>query len=144
MIILKVEQLTKTFGGLVAIQDLDFEVEEGSIKAVIGPNGAGKTTLFNLISGILPPTAGEITFKNREINRLKPHERCALGIGRTFQLVELFGVMTVLDNIMVGCHTRTKTEFLANALRLPSAKREEELIKEKSGKILDFLGILDL
>ena len=141
MAILEVKGLTKAFGGLFAINSLDFEVDEGAIKAIIGPNGAGKTTLFNLINGVFPPTSGEIIFANIRLNKIKPYRRCILGIGRTFQIAESFGLMSALENIMVGCHSRTKREFLTNAFCLPAAKKEESLIREKSERILDFLGL---
>jgi branched-chain amino acid transport system ATP-binding protein len=100
--LLKLERVVKAFGGLVAVQALDLTVAEGEILGLIGPNGAGKTTLFNLITGVYQPTAGSIIFRERDITRLKPAERCKLGIARTFQLVRPFPHMTVLDNVCVG------------------------------------------
>jgi branched-chain amino acid transport system ATP-binding protein len=100
--ILKTADLRKEFGGVVAVMDVSFEVEEEEILAIIGPNGAGKTTLFNLISGVHPLTGGEIHFKGQRLNGLEPHVISSLGIARTFQNVQLFGNMTVLENVMVG------------------------------------------
>lgn len=101
--ILEVEDVVMAFGGLTALLNLNFQVESGIIKAIIGPNGAGKTTLFNVITGTFPPTEGFIRFKNTFIENLKAHEISKLGISRTFQTVELFTNMTVLENVMVGC-----------------------------------------
>jgi branched-chain amino acid transport system ATP-binding protein len=141
--ILEVNRLAMAFGGLMALIDLSFTVKKGMIKAVIGPNGAGKTTLFNIITGSFPPTDGSITFKGSPIERLKAHKIAALGISRTFQTVELFGNMTVLENVMLGCHIRIRTSFLASGFRLPSARQKEAQIKEKAMKILKFVGLAD-
>jgi branched-chain amino acid transport system ATP-binding protein len=139
--LLKVDNVKKVFGGLMAIADLSFEVKTGQIKSVIGPNGAGKTTLFNLITGVHPATSGEIVFQNRRIDRLKPYEIASLGISRTFQTVELFGNMTVLENVMVGCHPRTRSGILAAGLRWPKMKKEEAWTREESLKKLDLGGL---
>jgi len=133
--------LSKAFGGLVAIFDLEFNVPRGIIKAIIGPNGAGKTTLFNLLSGIFPSDKGSTLFQNQPITRLKPHQIAALGISRTFQTVELFKEMTALQNIMVGRHVRTKSGFFGAGLKLPGSRREEKAIREKAEYYLDFVGL---
>jgi branched-chain amino acid transport system ATP-binding protein len=138
--ILEVEQIVMAFGGLMALIDLDFEVEKGTIKAIIGPNGAGKTTLFNVITGTFPPTEGTVRFKDQSIETLKAHEIAKLGISRTFQTVELFTNMTVLENVMVGCHTRTHSSFIASGFRLPSVRRKEEQIRSTAMEILEALA----
>ncbi len=125
----------------MAIWDLSFGVMPGQIKAIIGPNGAGKTTLFNIITGILPPTGGTVHFKGKVINGEKPHLIAKRGISRTFQTVELFGNMTVLENVMVGRHIRTRMGLLRSGLRLPGVKREERNILEKAREKLSTVGL---
>lgn len=139
--ILEVEDVIMSFGGLMALINLGFHVREGIIKAFIGPNGAGKTTLFNVITGIFPPTEGAVRFKGKPIDRLKPHEISRLGISRTFQTVELFANMTVLENVMLGRHIRTRSSFVASGLRLPHARRQEEEIRCRAMEILEFIGL---
>ena len=141
--ILEVNDVIMTFGGLTALISLNFQVTRGTIKAVIGPNGAGKTTLFNVITGTFPPTEGAIFFKGQSIENLKAHEISRLGISRTFQTVELFTNMTVLENVMVGCHTRIKSSFIASGLRLPTVRRKEQRMREKAMEILKFIGLAD-
>ena len=131
------------FGGLMAIANLNFQVKKGVIKAIIGPNGAGKTTLFNVITGTFPPTEGEVQFKGRTIEKLKAHQIAKLGISRTFQTVELFTNMTVLENVMVGCHTRTQLSVIASGLRLPRFRRVEKHMRTRAMEILDFIGLAD-
>jgi len=126
--ILEIKGLTKIFGGLTAINNIDLNVTRGSITAVIGPNGAGKTTVFNIIAGVIPPDKGEIIFNGKRLNGTSPPERVKLGIARTFQHVLLFKDMTVLENIMVGRHSRTGSGFLSSGLRLPAMRREEDEI----------------
>jgi branched-chain amino acid transport system ATP-binding protein len=141
--ILEVEGVVMAFGGLMALFKPDFKVKRGTIKAIIGPNGAGKTTLFNIITGFFAPTEGAVRFKGRSIKKLKTHEIAARGISRTFQTVELFGNMTVLENVMIGCHTRIPISFVGSGLRLPEAKRKEEEMRERALKILKFIGLAD-
>jgi branched-chain amino acid transport system ATP-binding protein len=141
--ILEVEQIVMTFGGLMALIDLEFEVDKGMIKAIIGPNGAGKTTLFNVITGSFPPTEGTVRFKGQSIENLKAHEIARLGISRTFQTVELFTNMTVLENVMVGRHTRLRSSFIASGFRLPNVRRNEEQIRSTAMEILEFTGLSD-
>jgi ABC-type branched-subunit amino acid transport system ATPase component len=140
--ILETSRLRKIFGGLMAVVDLNLKVMPGQIKAIIGPNGAGKTTLFNIITGILPPTGGTIRFKGREISGEKPHRIAQKGISRTFQTVELFGNMTVLENVMVGRHVRTKKGLIQSGLRLPGVKREERLVLEMAQEKLEVVGLM--
>ncbi len=139
--ILEVEDVVMAFGGLTALLNLNFQVESGIIKAIIGPNGAGKTTLFNVITGTFPPTEGLIRFKNTLIENLKAHEISKLGISRTFQTVELFTNMTVLENVMVGCHTRIQSAFIADGLRLPHIKKKEAQMRDRAMEILKFIGL---
>lgn len=141
--ILELEKVGMVFGGLLALNDQNFQVKRGTIKAIIGPNGAGKTTLFNVITGIFPPTRGTICFKGKSIQQLKAHEICNLGISRTFQTVELFDNMTVLENVMVGCHTRTRSSFLASGFAFPGTRRKERHIQSKAIEILEFIGLKD-
>jgi branched-chain amino acid transport system ATP-binding protein len=129
--------------GGMALNDLDFKVRRGMIKAIIGPNGAGKTTLFNVITGSFPPTKGTVTFNGRPIQHLKAHKIANRGISRTFQTVELFGNMTVLENVMLGCYTRIRTSFMASGFVLPQARRKEKQIMENALKILKFIGLAD-
>ena len=145
MSILKVENLSISFGGLKAVDNVSFEVPEKSIYGLIGPNGAGKTTIFNCISGFYKPDSGNVLFSNndKEINlvQYKVHDIIGQGLARTFQNVELFKMMTVLENLMVGDHSKTKGNILAEGFRLPFIQREEDKVKEKAMKILDFLGL---
>jgi len=139
--ILKIQDLQKYFGGLRAIDGLSFSVSEGQIKSVIGPNGAGKTTLFNLITGVFPPTRGKFEFAGRALNGMKPHEIARAGISRTFQNVELFPNMSVLENVMLGCHTRTGAGLFRAGLRLPGMRLEEKRTREEAREELRFMGI---
>lgn len=124
-IILELTRMRKEFGGVVAVNDISFGVVRGEVFAVIGPNGAGKTTLFNLISGALSPTSGEVRFKNEVITGLPPYQIAARGLARTFQSVQTFDNMTVLENVMVARDTRSRYGFLQAALHLPQSVREE-------------------
>jgi branched-chain amino acid transport system ATP-binding protein len=139
--VLKVQGLQKSFGGLRAIDSLDFTVAEHQIKSIIGPNGAGKTTLFNLITGIFPPTRGTLEFKGKILNGLKAHDIACLGISRTFQNLELFGNMSTLENVMVGRHSRTAAGLFSTGLRLPRMRQEERKIEEKAYAELLFMGL---
>lgn len=141
--VLEVQKVVMAFGGLMALSNLNFRVKRGIIKAIIGPNGAGKTTLFNIITGSFPPTEGTVWFKGRPIQHLKAHKIADRGISRTFQTVELFGNMTVLENVMLGCHTRVRTSFMASGFVLPQSRRKEEKIRKSSMKILKFVGLGD-
>ncbi len=144
MALLEVKNLSKRFGGLQAVKDVSFSVEQGSIKAVIGPNGAGKTTLFNLVSGFLTPDAGAILYRDMPIHAKRPYEIAAQGLSRTFQHIRLFAHMTALENVMVGRHVRSRAGFIAGMLNLPWTWREEREIRDKAAELLDFLGIGNL
>ncbi len=139
---LAVQSLSKAFGGLQALYDVSFTVERGTIYGLIGPNGAGKTTLFNLITGVFSPDEGRILFENKEIQGIPIYDVVKTGIARTFQNVELFGGMTVLENVMVGCHVRSRSGFLGAVSRLPRVMKEERRIKQKSLELLDFVGLM--
>ncbi|WJQ01768.1 ABC transporter ATP-binding protein [Geobacillus stearothermophilus] len=138
---LHVERLTKRFGGLLAVNDVTFSVEQGKINAIIGPNGAGKSTFFNLISGLHRPTSGTITFKGRDITRLPANERAKLGIARTFQTTHLFEQATVMDNVIIGHRLRTSSNLFDAILRTKRHHREEQACKEKAMEVLDFVGL---
>lgn len=140
---LKLDRLTIRFGGLVAVNEVDVEIPEGSIFGLIGPNGAGKTTLFNIISGVFAPTSGRVLFKGREIQGMPPFRVNRLGIARTYQNINLFKHMTVLENVMVGCHTRSRSGLVASVLRTPRQRSEEKAIREKSLDILHFMELDD-
>jgi len=139
--ILQTQELRKTFGGVVALDGVDFEVNLHQIKAVIGPNGAGKTTIFNLISGIYPPTSGTIKFRQHRINGLRPYVVAEKGISRTFQNVQVFENMSLLENVMVGRHCRTRSEFFAAIMNLKSTRSEEKSIHDYSLEMLSFVGL---
>ncbi len=140
MSLFEVSGVSKAFGGLSAISDLDLTVEEGEIVSVIGPNGAGKTTLFNLITGFYPIDSGAVAFQGRELNGLSPDEIAKAGIARTFQTVRLFLNMTVLENVMVGLHGRSKGSALGAILRTPGYRREEERVRAEAIRQLEFFG----
>jgi len=141
--ILEIRDLRRAFGGLLAISSLSFAVTPGIIRAVIGPNGAGKTTLFNLITGVLPTSGGQILFEGTDIANWKPHRIAKRGISRTFQTVELYHGMSVLENVMVGRHTRTTGGLFSSGFRLPSVRREEKKIRADALEILDLVGLAD-
>lgn len=141
MDILQVHDITKDFGGLRALCNVNFKIKIGKIKALIGPNGAGKTTLFNIINGFLPSTHGKVFFEGEEITNLKPYIVSRKGIGRTFQTPQVFLDMSILENIMVGFYLETKSEFIASGLKITGTIQEEKRIKKKSLEILDFLNI---
>ncbi len=139
--LLKTTNLGKKFGGLMAVFDVNLDVEPGEIVAIIGPHGAGKTTTFNLISGVLSPTEGIIHFAGHPLNDLKPYAITSLGLARTFQNVRLFGNMTVLENVMVGRHVKTQYGLFGAAFRLPYARSEEKAIREQAIKYLTYVGL---
>jgi branched-chain amino acid transport system ATP-binding protein len=141
--LLELQNLNRRFGGLHAVNNVSFNVEQGMIKAVIGPNGAGKTTLFNLIAGNLPANSGEIYFNKTKINGRKPFQIARQGLSRTYQNIKLFHGMTALENVMLGRHIRSKAGFMAGMLNLPWTWSEEKKIREKASEYLDLLGVFD-
>jgi len=143
-VLLKVEKLTKRFGGLVAVNEVDLTVEQGKITAIIGPNGAGKSTFFNLISGVFKPTSGRILFQGQDITRMRPDQVARLGIARTFQTTHLFEHATVLDNIIVGYRLRTRSGLWDAIFRTPRLRREERESREKAYEALEFVGLADM
>lgn len=143
MAILQVNNLTLRFGGLTAVSNLSFEIEENSITSLIGPNGAGKTSVFNCLTGFYKANEGDIVFLGKSIKKIKPFKITELGMARTFQNLRLFKYMTVLENVMAGMHCRSSSGIVSSILRLPSQKQEEQRIKDVSEKCLDFVGILD-
>lgn len=140
MALLETRKLNKAFGGVKAIQDVDFHIDEGEIVSIIGPNGAGKTSFFNVVSGIFAPDDGKVVFDGLDISGQQPSKITQAGIARTFQNVRLFPNLTVLENVMVGQHCRTKSGVFSAILRTPSFKREEAMIEEKAKEILSFFG----
>jgi len=141
MALLEVRKLTKNFGGLCAIQDLDIDVLNSEILGLIGPNGAGKTTLFNIISGFFKPSSGTITFNGQDITGLKAYEVAKLGIARSFQACALFTKLTVLDNVFTGFHMHYKRSVWKELLRTGSAREEEKIMRQKAMELLDFTGL---
>jgi branched-chain amino acid transport system ATP-binding protein len=138
--VLEIRGLKKQFGGLAALGGVDMHVDEGEIVSVIGPNGAGKTTLFNIVTGIYGSDEGDLEFDGHSLSGLKPNQITRLGIARTFQTVHLFPNMTVLENAMVGQHSRTHSGLLGAVLRLPTTRREERKIEERARDCLAFFG----
>ena len=141
MTLLELKSLSRHFGGLKAVCDLDAHIEEGKITSLIGPNGAGKTTAFNLITGLLPVSHGKIFFNKTDITGHAPYKIARMGIARSFQNTRIFSNMTVLDNVKVGMHTRTGKGIFSAALKLPGLRHEEQYITEESMKHLAFVGL---
>jgi len=139
--LLQTQRVTKQFGGLIAVSEVDFAIPRHAIVSIIGPNGAGKTTLFNMLTGLYRPTAGKIVFDGHDITGLRPDKIVALGVARTFQNIRLFATMSALENVMVGQHARTKTGLLGAILRPPRVRTEESEIRAKAGETLEFVGL---
>jgi branched-chain amino acid transport system ATP-binding protein len=141
MTLLRVENLSKEFGGVHAIEDLSFTVEPGTIHSIIGPNGAGKTTLFNLITGLYTPSAGQVLLRDQVVSGRKPFELAALGMSRTFQNLQIFFNMTALENVMVGHHLHLDTRFLPSLLRLPRMARRDRECRAACVELMEFVGL---
>jgi branched-chain amino acid transport system ATP-binding protein len=139
--LLQLEGITQRFGGLVAVDKLDFSIEAGSIVAMIGPNGAGKSTVFNLITGIYAPSAGRIVFNGKTISGLKTSSIAAGGIARTFQNIRLFAFMSALDNVMTGEHPRMRANVLDSLLHTPRQRAEERRVRERAHELLRFVNL---
>jgi len=141
MPLLEVHRLSKRFGGLVAVKQVDFTIEKGMIASLIGPNGAGKTTFFNMLTGIYPPTSGRVLLENQDITGFPPHQLTSLGITRTFQNIRLFSNLSVLENVLVGRHSRLRTGLLGTLLRPPAVQQEEHQAQKQALHLLDFVGL---
>ena len=141
MSMLKVESLTKIFGGLRAIDDLSFTIRPGHVHSVIGPNGAGKTTLFNLITGVYQPTSGRISLEDRDLAGLAVHQRAELGMSRTFQNLQICMNMSALDNVMIGRHRHLNRRFLPALLRLPGVVTGDRKARERCAELMDYVGL---
>ena len=142
--ILETRDIGIQFGGLKAVDNVNFKAEEGEITALIGPNGAGKTTLFNLIAGFYQPTSGKVYFKGQDITSLKPYQRTRIGLARTFQNINLFKDMSVMDNALVGQHCRMTYDPITAMLSLPAKRKQEKQSREEIMKILDFMGLANV
>ena len=143
MILLSLKNLTKTFGGLAAVAGVSFDVERGEVVGLIGPNGAGKTTVFNLVTGAIPSDSGDIFFGGHRLNGRKPHQIVKLGLARTFQTIRLFPRMSLLENVLCGCHCRMRSGAISSTFRFPSQIREERVAMTRAMEELDFVGLSD-
>lgn len=139
MAILEINNVTKRFGGITALEDVSFKVEEGEIHGLIGPNGAGKSTMFKNIAGFYTPTKGSIVYQGQKIEGKKPHDISEKGIVRTFQETTLFSEMTVFENVMVGCHIKARTDLFSAVLGLD--KKKQKLAEQKAMEVLEFMGL---
>jgi branched-chain amino acid transport system ATP-binding protein len=139
--ILEAAAVTKAFGGLVAVDQVDFSIPRRSIVSIIGPNGAGKTTFFNMLTGLYKPTNGRILFERRDITDRRPDKITSLGIARTFQNIRLFATMSALENVLVGRHARMKAGLFGSILRTPRVRREEREVREKARATLEYVGL---
>ncbi len=142
--LLELKNVVKKFGGITALSDISFQVNQGDIFGIIGPNGAGKTTIFNMITGVYPVTSGDVVFNGQSLNGKKTFEIIDGGIARTFQNIRLFSNMTVLEHILVGHHSRMKTGLLGSLLHTASMKKEEEEAVEEAHKLLQYVGLDDV
>jgi len=141
MALLEVTQLRKEFGGLVAVDDVDFQIEERTISSLIGPNGAGKTTFFNMLTGVYKPTAGRIIFDGQNVTGKPPHAVTERGVGRTFQNIRLFQNMTSLENVLVGMHARLKGNVFTAVLKTPRVRHEEAGARKRADELLKYAGL---
>src|SRR5438309_9968418 len=140
-VLLRTELLRKEFGGLVAVDDVDFDVPRGSIVSLIGPNGAGKTTFFNMLTGVYKPTAGRVVFDGAEMTGKPPHAFTQRGIGRTFQNIRLFQNMTALENVLVGMHVRLRGTLFEAIVRTPRVRKEEAEARVRARELLEYSGL---
>jgi len=141
--ILSAENVTKVFGGLVAVEDITFQIPERAIVSIIGPNGAGKTTFFNMLTGLYRPTYGRISFNGRNVTGRRPDLILKDGVARTFQNIRLFATMTALENVMVGQNARMKSGLFGSIFRLPRVRREEKAVEDKARETLSYVGIAE-
>jgi branched-chain amino acid transport system ATP-binding protein len=142
-VLLDIEKISMRFGGLFAVSEVDLHVNQGETRGLIGPNGAGKTTILNIISGLYPPAHGNIVFDKKNITGLSPHVITELGIARTFQNIQVFQGLSVVENVMVARHVRSSVNFFSTILKMPSAHKEETGIADKALKALRFVGLAD-
>jgi len=141
---LRIDGISKNFGGLKALNQVSFEVAEGSITSLIGPNGSGKTTLFNCISGVLRPTSGRIVYRDTEITGWAPHRVCAIGVGRTFQEIQLFPNLNVIENVIAARYCRSRATVLESILCLPSDRRERKQTLELAEELLEWVHLAEV
>ncbi|MGK2932510.1 MAG: ABC transporter ATP-binding protein [Solirubrobacterales bacterium] len=139
--LMSTRKVSKRFGGLVAVDTVDLDIEEGTISSVIGPNGAGKSTLFNMLTGLYRPSSGQVSFRGREISRARPDKIMALGIARTFQNIRLFPTMTATENVMIGQHARMNAGLFGSILRPPWVRKEERRVEDRAHEMLDYVGL---
>ncbi len=140
--LLKIDNVTRTFGGLVAVADFSLELQKGELLGLIGPNGSGKTTVFNAITGVYPPSSGDILLDGHSITKLPPHKIIGRGVARTFQNIRLFKALTVLDNVLVGSHLHHKVNVLQAMVHTPAFAREERTLRREARELLDIVGLL--
>jgi len=138
---IRAEQVTKEFGGLVAVDDVSLDVPRYSIVSLIGPNGAGKTTLFNMLTGLYKPTSGTVLVGDTNVTRKRPDQITALGVARTFQNLRLFGAMTAIENVLIGRHARMRTGLVGSIVRPPRTRREEREARARSRELLAYVGV---
>ena len=141
--ILEAKGLTRRFGGLIAVNNVSFTVNRGEIFGLIGPNGAGKTTFFNVVTGLVPPSSGQMLYQGVDISRLRPHQVAAKGIARTFQNIRLFGNLSALENVMIAQHVHSQSGVLTGVLGLQPAPQEERQIRQRAMELLDLIGLSD-
>ncbi len=141
MVLLEAQEVTKSFGGVKALNGVDVTLQEGTITALIGPNGSGKTTFFNILTGVLPMDAGRVIFLGQDIGKWPAHRRAALGIARTFQNLQIFQEMTVLENVMIGGFRHTHSGFFGGGFGLPRARREMEQLRDRALELLERMGL---
>ena len=141
MSLLEINGLSKSFGGVHAVQNLEYTVESGKVHSIIGPNGAGKTTLFNMVTGVYAPTSGKAHFDGRDITGLPAYKLAALGISRSFQNLQVFFNMTVMENVMVGTHLHCRRGFLQSLLHTPSISRSNEGARRRAAELLEWVGL---
>src|SRR5215212_168157 len=135
------QNITKAFGGLVAVDDVSFEIPTGKIVSIIGPNGAGKTTFFNILTGLYKPTSGRLLFEGKDVTAKRPDQITHAGVARTFQNIRLFGTMTATENVMVGEHARMKAGLFGSIFRPPWVRSEERDVRERAHELLEYVGI---
>jgi branched-chain amino acid transport system ATP-binding protein len=139
--LMRVEEVSKEFGGLVAVNAVSVDVPTGSIVSIIGPNGAGKTTLFNMLTGLYKPTSGRVILGDRDVTGARPDIITSRGVARTFQNIRLFSAMTAIENVMVGRHARMGAGLFGSILRTPKVRREEAAVRERAAEILEYVGL---